>query len=43
MAITKEFWKMAVAGKFEIVFSQVTLREVLRCSEPKRSIMADLI
>lgn len=43
MAITKEFWKMAVAGKFEIVFSQVTLREVLRCSEPKQSIMTDFL
>ena len=43
MAITKEFWKMAVESKFEIVFSQVTLREVLRCSEPKRSIMTDFL
>ena len=34
---------MAVAGKFEIVFSHVTLREVIRCSEPKRSIMTDFL
>ncbi len=43
MAITKEFWKIAIAGKYEIVFSQVTLREVLRCSEPKRSIMTNYL
>lgn len=43
MAITKEFWEMAIAGKFEIVFSQVTMREILRCSEPKRSIMTDFL
>lgn len=43
MEITKEFWASAISGKFEIVFSQVTLMEIAKCSEPKRSKMLEFL
>ncbi len=43
MNLTLQFWELARQNKFIIVLSQLTLDEVLRCSEPKRSILFDYL
>lgn len=43
MGVTQQFWDLAKQNKFQIVLSQLTLDEVLRCPEPKRSILLDYL
>lgn len=40
---TLKFWEAAKAGCFFLYLSDVTLEELLRCPEPKRSAMFDLL
>ena len=42
-AVTLKFWKAVKGGAFQLVLSNVTLDEVMRCSEPKRSKMKALL
>ena len=39
MAITLQFWDMAVRDMFYIFISKLTLDEVMRCNEPKRTLL----
>lgn len=43
MKETLDLWKEFIAGKYEIYLSQVTLDEVGKCSEPKRSKLFDYL
>jgi len=43
MNVTQQFWGLAKQNKFQIVLTQLTLDEVLRCPEPKRSILLDYL
>lgn len=39
MVVTQQFWDMVKLNKFQIVLSKLTLDEVMRCPEPKRSLL----
>ena len=41
MADTKQLWEMFKAGKYEVYLSTVTLREIEKCSEPKKTQLID--
>lgn len=41
--ITRKFWEAAKANKFSLYLSDVTLEELLRCPEPKRSVLFDFL
>ena len=43
MKDTQALWKRFEQGEFEIYLSQVTLKEVGRCPEPKRSRLYDCL
>lgn len=43
MKDTLELWKDFVNEKYEIYLSQVTIDEIEKCSEPKRSILYDYL
>ncbi|MDE7201401.1 MAG: type II toxin-antitoxin system VapC family toxin [Lachnospiraceae bacterium] len=43
MKDTLELWKDFVNGKYEIYLSQVTIDEIEKCSEPKRSMLYDYL
>ena len=43
MKDTLELWKDFVNGKYGIFLSQVTIDEIEKCSEPKRSVMYDYL
>ena len=43
MEDTLELWKDFVNGKYEIYLSQVTIDEIEKCSEPKRSMLYDYL
>ena len=43
MAETLEFWDILKAGKYEVYLSDVTLIELMRCPEPKRSELLALL
>lgn len=38
-AETRQFWNMLEDGVFDVCLSQVTLDEIAKCHEPKRSLM----
>ena len=40
---TLSLWEDIKAGEYDAVISEVTTREIMNCSEPKRSIMADYL
>jgi len=40
---TLALWKDIIAGEYHAVISAVTTRELLNCSEPKRTMMADYL
>lgn len=42
-SITRKFWEAAKAHKFFLYLSDVTLEELLRCPEPKRSVLFDFL
>ena len=37
MADTRRLWEMFKAGKYDVYLSTVTLREIEKCSEPKKT------
>ena len=37
MADTRQLWEMFKAGKYDVYLSTVTLREIQRCPEPKKT------
>jgi len=39
MYITQQFWNMAKLNKFQIILSKLTLDEIMRCPEPKRTLL----
>lgn len=41
MADTKQLWEMFKDGKFDVYLSTVTLREIDKCSEPKKTQLID--
>lgn len=43
MGDTLELWRDFVNGKYEIYLSQVTIDEIEKCSEPKRSMLYDYL
>ncbi len=43
MKDTLELWKDFINGKYDIYLSQVTLDEIEKCSEPKRSLLYDYL
>lgn len=43
MKDTLELWKDFVKGKYDIYLSQVTIDEIGKCSEPKRSLLYDYL
>lgn len=43
MKDTLELWKDFANGKYDIYLSQVTLDEIGKCSEPKRSVLYDYL
>jgi hypothetical protein len=43
MADTLELWDMFKNGKYDIYLSQVTIDEIRKCPEPKRSVMYDYL
>ena len=43
MEDTLKLWKDFVNGKYEIYLSQVTIDEIEKCSEPKRSMLYDYL
>ena len=43
MADTRQLWEMFKAGKYEVYLSTVTLREIEKCSEPKRNVLYDYL
>lgn len=43
MADTRELWKMFRDGKYDVYLSTVTLREIQKCPEPKRTELIDYL
>jgi predicted nucleic acid-binding protein len=43
MADTLKLWDMFKEGKYDIYLSQVTVDEIRKCPEPKRSVMYDYL
>ncbi|GMO24704.1 MAG: hypothetical protein Pg6A_11680 [Termitinemataceae bacterium] len=43
MAETRLFWRKIKAGEFEIILSRVTLDELERCNESKRSVLEEYL
>ena len=43
MADTKQLWEMFRDGKYDVYLSAVTLREIGRCPEPKKTQMIDYL
>ena len=43
MADTRQLWEMFKAGKYEVYLSTVTLREIEKCSEPKKTQLIDCL
>lgn len=43
MEDTLSLWKDFVKGKYDIYLSQVTIEEIERCAEPKRSVLYDYL
>ncbi len=43
MKDTLELWKSFINGKYDIYLSQVTIDEIGKCSEPKRSVLYDYL
>lgn len=43
MKDTLELWKDFVKGKYDICLSRITLDEIAKCPEPKRSLMYDYL
>jgi hypothetical protein len=43
MADTLKLWDMFRAGKYDVYLSQVTIDEVRKCPESKRSVMYDYL
>ena len=41
--VTLQFWELAKKSEFQIVLSQLTLDELLRCKEQKRNILFDYL
>lgn len=41
MTDTRKLWEMFKDGKFDVYLSTVTLREIQRCSEPKKTQLMD--
>ena len=41
MADTRKLWEMFKAGKYDVYLSTVTLRELQKCSEPKKTQLID--
>ena len=41
MADTRQLWEMFKAGKYDVYLSTVTLREIEKCSEPKKTQLID--
>ena len=41
MADTRKLWEMFKDGKYDVYLSTVTLREIQRCSEPKKTQLID--
>ena len=41
MADTRQLWEMFKAGKYDVYLSTVTLREIQKCSEPKKTQLID--
>jgi hypothetical protein len=41
MEDTLKLWDMFRAGKYDVYLSQVTIDEIRKCPEPKRSVMYD--
>ena len=41
MADTRQLWEMFKDGKYEVYLSTVTLREIEKCSEPKKTQLID--
>lgn len=41
--VTLQFWELAKKSEFQIVLSQLTLDELLRCKEQKRDILFDYL
>lgn len=43
MADTRQLWEMFKVGKYDVYLSTVTLREIDKCAEPKRTQLIDLL
>lgn len=43
MAATHKFWESAKQGKLSLYLSDITLEELYRCPEPKRTILFDFL
>ncbi len=43
MRDTLALWNEIIAGEYEAVISEVTARELMKCEEPKRSLMAQYL
>lgn len=43
MADTRQLWEMFKAGKYDVYLSTVTLREIEKCSEPKKTQLIDYL
>lgn len=42
-AVTRKFWESIKEHKFSVYLSDITLEELLRCPEPKRSMLFDFL
>ncbi|MDL2288456.1 PIN domain-containing protein [Oscillospiraceae bacterium OttesenSCG-928-F05] len=43
MLETQEFWTLLKMGKYDVYISEVTTAELLKCAEPKRTELLDLL
>ena len=43
MADTRQLWEMFKAGQYDVYLSTVTLREIEKCSEPKKTQLIDCL
>ena len=43
MADTRQLWEMFKDGKYDVYLSTVTLREIQKCSEPKKTQLIDCL
>ena len=43
MADTRQLWEMFKDGKYDVYLSTVTLREIEKCSEPKKTQLIDCL